>query len=552
MTKFLLGKLAIEVINHPPEQTLLTWLREQAYLTGTKEGCAEGDCGACTVAVGEMLEGRWVYRPINSCISFLADLEGRQILTVEELSAPSDGSLGSAQVLHPVQAAMVDLHGSQCGFCTPGFVMSLFCLHEAQEARETRGDGEGRQDGNGRLGRQEIDRALAGNLCRCTGYGPILQAAKVACNPQNAQGTQNTQDTRPTWIQEQREAGRDFVVRHKALKQPTKDVFRPQTLDELLTLRRDQPGSVLVGGATDIGLWVTKGRRKFPSLILMNGVKELSFIRENSGENGESNSLQIGAGITVEESIPHLSKRVSGLQPILERFGSRQVRSRGTVCGNLANGSPIGDLAPCFIAIGATVELASCDGRRRVPLEDFFIAYGKQDLKLNEIVHSFHLHGRNVPDFRAFKISKRYEQDISSLLLAFCPTWQEDLGHDRIFNHVRIACGGMAATPKRAQKTEQVFAGMALRDAIADLMRSQKTAKVAGKAEFSRIRQAMAKDFQPIADLRASSIYRTQVASNLLLKACISLQHAEGDKDFPALYPALYPASVGLGRSQST
>ena len=405
-------------------ETLLDYLRLRRHACGTKEGCAEGDCGACTVALGTLQDGRLEYAPVNACICLLGMIDGKELVTVEDLASP-DGAL------HPVQDAVLRHHGSQCGFCTPGIVMSLFTLYHA----------------GGDCDRQAVNDTLAGNLCRCTGYRPIVDAALEACDgtPRDAF-----------------EARRAATAERLAALDDDEDLFTgdeeagflaaPATVDALAHLYARHPDATLVAGATDVGLWITKQLRVLPKIILLGRVAGLADIRET--ERG----FHIGAGVTHARAERTLAAIDPDFLELLRRFGGKQVRAVGTLGGNIANGSPIGDTMPALIALGTTLHLRREQATRSMPLEDFFIDYGKQDLAAGEFVT-----GIDVPRltsgevFRCYKISKRFDQDISGVLGAFRFTVEA-----RRVTHTRVAFGGMAATPKRATATEAALKGLRL------------------------------------------------------------------------------------------
>ncbi len=462
---FILNDREVALSDIAPTTTLLDYLRLERRLTGTKEGCAEGDCGACTVLVGRLVSDRLVYESVNACIRFLGSLQATHVVTVEHL-AGQDGTL------HPVQQAMVDFHGSQCGFCTPGFVMSLYGLWL----------------GNDSPSRADIEKALQGNLCRCTGYEPIVRAAEAAA------------EARPSNIFDPITRERETItIRLKALA-PTETItlrqgenclIVPADGSGLAEALADHPGATVVAGSTDVGLWVTKQMRAINPVIFINGITELQQIEETA------DGLIIGAGVSYTMAYAALAKTFLGLGPLINRIGGEQVRNMGTIGGNIANGSPIGDSPPPLIVLGATVTLRSTAGRRTLPLESFFIAYGKQDRQPGEFVESIFVPRLPAGDlFAAYKISKRRDEDISALLGAF--RLSVDGG---IVRSARIAFGGMAATPKRASNVEAALIGKPW---------TEETVRAA-QAAFET-------DYQPLTDWRATSDYRMLAAKNLLMR----------------------------------
>lgn len=449
-----------DIDNVSPTMTVLEYLRETRRLTGTKEGCAEGDCGACSVVVGYLEGDRLRYKAVNACIQFLPTLDGCQLLSVEDLQRP-DGQL------HPVQAEMIQQHGSQCGFCTPGFIMSMFALwHENPGADKA-----------------AIKDALAGNLCRCTGYGPIISAMETALG----QRDYAMREAETIELLKQ--------IRPETQLQMTSDkggFNAPTTARELCQAMAEWPDATLLAGGTDIGLWVTKMHRKLPRIIYTGNVRELGQIIETA------EGFSIGAAVTYSELPPALMQAYPDFAEVLRRIGSVQVRNLGTMGGNIANGSPIGDTPPMLIAMGAELVLTGAKGSRQIPLEDYFLEYGKQDLREGEFVERVIIPKPGAGQvFRSYKISKRFDQDISALCGAFSFT----LDNGRL-NAVRIAFGGMAATPKRALETEQALIG-----------------RNWDEAALAAALPALDKDYQPISDMRASAAYRKTTAANLLKKA---------------------------------
>jgi xanthine dehydrogenase small subunit len=450
-----------EVGGVDPTLTLLEHLRGDLRRTGTKEGCAEGDCGACTVLVGE-LEGdpdheRVSWRAVNACILFLPMIDGKALLTVE--------SLGQ-QGLNPTQRAMVEHHGSQCGFCTPGIVMALHGRAIAAKG-----------------GDAPIKEVLAGNLCRCTGYGPIMAAAQ-ATPPEAPPDVADA-------LRGLRRAAMLELEHPDTLHGVTRRWLAPRSADEVAAVTAAHPDAVIIAGATDVGLWVTKQHRALETVIYLGDAWDLKAIHETPG------SLRLGAGVRYADALPALARLAPDLGAMVRRLGSTQVRNSGTIGGNIANGSPIGDMAPALIALGATLHMRRGEARRDLPLEAFFLAYGRQDRQPGDFVEAVTIPrpppGRIV---RIFKLSKRFDQDISAVCGAFVLT----LAAGAVAS-ARIAFGGMAATPRRALVCETALIGQPW---------TRETVEAAARA--------LAEDFQPISDMRASAAYRALAAANLLRK----------------------------------
>jgi xanthine dehydrogenase small subunit len=462
--RFLRRGEPVTVEDFLPRTTLLDWLRLEARATGTKEGCGEGDCGACTVVLGRERDGRLVYEPVNACILLLGQVDGCEVVTVEDLADPRG--------LHPVQAAMVAHHGSQCGFCTPGIVMSLFALY---------------QEGARPVARETVVDALAGNLCRCTGYRPIVDAALDACAGPASDAFEARRDATLDSLR-RLEDGQDVFI-------GTEESFfaAPATEDRLAGLFLRHPDATIVAGATDVGLWITKAMMPLSRIIWLGRVKGLDAVSETT------TSLSFGATVTHVRAHEALAGLDPDLGELMRRFGSTQVRVSGTVGGNVANGSPIGDLPPALIALGAEVELRRGDETRRLPLEDFFIAYRKQDRRPGEYLRRLIVPKLRPSDHvRALKVSKRMDEDISSVMLACRITVEQD-----VVTEARLAFGGMAGTPKRALEAERALIGNPAGDG----------------AVWRAASEALARDFTPLDDHRASAAYRMQVARNLIIKA---------------------------------
>lgn len=463
---FILNDETVALKDFSPTETLLDYLRLRKRLTGTKEGCAEGDCGACTVLVGRLFEGSLRYETVNACIRFLGSLHGTHIVTVEHL-AGKDGAL------HPVQQAMVDFHGSQCGFCTPGFVMSLYGLWLSSE----------------KPSRAVIEKALQGNLCRCTGYEPIIKAAE------------RVTAARPSTLFDPIERDRASIMSRlwaiplNETITVTKDDCRtiiPSNLSEFAGAYAAEPKATIVAGSTDVGLWVTKQMRALNTVIFINHLSELQSISVTDGV------ISIGAGVTYSQAFETLAKHIPAFGRLIDRIGGQQVRNMGTIGGNIANGSPIGDTPPPLIALGTTLTLRSASGSRSLPLEKFFIDYGKQDRFSGEFVEKIEVPlPKADTHFAIYKISKRRDEDISAL----CAAYHLTLAEDGAAEDIRIAFGGMAGTPKRATALEDALRGKAW---------TQETVDAA--------RDTIDTDFQPLTDWRATAEYRMLTAKNLLTR----------------------------------
>ncbi|WP_099825274.1 xanthine dehydrogenase small subunit [Oceaniglobus indicus] len=468
--RFVLNDRDVSLDRVGAADTLLDFLRIERRLTGTKEGCAEGDCGACTVLVGRLQDGTLRYEPVNACIRLLASLDGCHVVSIEYLSGP-DGKL------HPVQQAMVDHHGSQCGFCTPGFVMSLYALWmENPDPTEI-----------------QIETAIQGNLCRCTGYQPIVKAARAATT---LGSPVDDALTRERAAMTKRLHALHDGARVEVSKGNSRCIL-PASVDDLAQVLLEVPDATMVAGATDVGLWVTKFLRDISPVVFLGQLDGLRKIEVTD------DAIRIGAGASYTDSRAALVADHPHLGPFWDRIAGWQIRSMGTIGGNIANGSPIGDTPPVLIALGATITLRKGDARRTLPIESFFIDYGKQDLDQGEF-----LEGITVPRpiagarHAAYKISKRRDEDISSVCAAF-----NVLVENSTITAARIAFGGMAATPKRAANVEEALVG-------ADW----------SEAALMHAATRLADDFSPLSDWRASSEYRLQVSKNLFRRFWLEQQ----------------------------
>lgn len=460
------GQVVTVAPDVPHTMTVLEYLRSRLRRTGSKEGCAEGDCGACTVVVADAgPDGKLRHRAVNACILFVHQLDGKALFTVDDLA---DG-----EHLHPVQQAMVEAHGSQCGFCTPGFVMSLFGYYKTHEKAD----------------HSSLKDALAGNLCRCTGYRPILEAGEkmYAGSREDRFAPQEA-----ALLKQLATLKRERMLDHST---PAGSFLAPRNVNELAeTLARLPQGeSWMLAGGTDVGLWVTKQHRVPRSIVYLGRVAELQRITDHG------DAIEIGAGVTYTDAFAS----IEGLHPtfarMLRRLGSTQIRNSGTLGGNIANGSPIGDSMPALIALGATLKLQSKSGSRELPLEDFFLAYRKTALQPGEFVASVTV---RKPGKRSrvgiYKLSKRFDQDISAVLAAFHVTLDGDT-----VTGARLAFGGMAGIPARAKQAETLLIG---RRFTPD--------------EIEPAVAALTLDFTPVSDMRASAAYRLLAAQNLLRKFC--------------------------------
>ena len=454
----------VSVSNVPPGRTLLDLLREDLACTGTKEGCGEGDCGACTVVLGEAAGGQVQYRAINSCIRLAHSVDGMALWTVEDLA--QDGAL------HPAQQAMVNEHGSQCGFCTPGFVMSLFGMYQNHVCK-----GEP-------ISRELAQEALSGNLCRCTGYRPILDAAQaMAALPR-------VKVDETALLRKLQSLRSEPGVTETAY-------LAPRTLAGLLQARADQPGAQLVAGCTDVGLWVTKMHLEFGQVIDVTKVEELRRVEHYP------HHIAIGAAVTLADAYAALVKDRPQLHNFATRFAGLPVRNSGTLGGNVANGSPIGDSMPLLIALNANVVLMSVRGHREMPLEQLYTGYRKHVMAADEVLAWIKV-PRPQPGeaMKVYKISKRYDDDISAVCLAI----NLQIEHGKVMT-ASIGAGGVAATPVRAVRTEAALTGQPWTQAT--------------------VRQAMAAlraEFSPISDMRASAAYRSEVLGNLLQRYWLESQ----------------------------
>jgi len=465
IVKFLHAGRIIEIRNPDSNETLLNFIRTKLRKTGTKEGCAEGGCGACTVVLGELKNNDIKYTAINSCITFLPTLTGKQLVLVEDLTSKDN-------LLHPVQEAMVKYHGSQCGFCTPGFVMSLFSIFKNQS----------------KINDNVIKDSIAGNLCRCTGYQPIIKAAKSLSKKNRIDHfTKNKKKT----IAQLKQIGNQTITIYRK----NQKYFAPRYVSELKKILKKNVNSQLLSGGTDLSLVVTKDRKDIDSIIYMNSIRELNYIKNNN------QYIEVGATTPLIEFEIYIKKYYPDFDKILKRYGSTQIRNVATIAGNIATASPIGDTLPLLLALNSKIVLQGIKKIKVLPINEFFISYRKTKLKPGQFIHSIRIPIFEKNVFKAYKISKRFDDDISSV----CAAFNLEIKNKKIKN-VKIAYGGMASIPKRAIYCEKI------------LLNSLITKELIDKAK-----KALEKDFKPISDMRASKKYREIIAKNLLEKCFLEI-----------------------------
>jgi xanthine dehydrogenase small subunit len=457
--KFILNNKIQKIKNPDPNETILNYIRLKLKKTGTKEGCAEGGCGACTVVIGELKNNNIVYRAINSCIAFTTSLEGKQLLVVEDLALKNG-------FLHPVQTAMVNHHGSQCGFCTPGFVMSLFAMYK----------------NNSSYDKKIIEESISGNLCRCTGYRPIIDAAKSLNNNKPDQFKINIKKT---------------IILLKKIQPQSISInnnnnyyFAPRTVKELKNIIKKDSNLNFFSGGTDMSLIVTKQKKNLGNIIYLNSIDELNYIKEGK------KSIEVGATTPLRQFELFIKKYYLDFNTILKRYGSVQIRNVATMAGNIATASPIGDLLPILLSLDASIVVESFNKKTILPLKNFFISYRKTKLKKGQFISSIRIPIFKKNIFKAYKISKRIDDDISSV----CASFNLKIVNKKI-KSIKIAYGGMAPIPKRAIYCEKVLLNSNFSEDI--ILKAQK---------------CLEKDFQPINDMRASKDYRMEIAKNLLIK----------------------------------
>ena len=474
--QFLLNDQLTTLSDIDPNTTILQYLRQHQHKSGTKEGCASGDCGACTVVIAEAVAGKLRYKSLNACISLLPSLHGKQLITVEDLE---DGDR-----LHPVQQAMVDFHGSQCGFCTPGFIMSLFALHKNFPDPS----------------KHQTLEALAGNLCRCTGYRAIVDAAAAAKNHGADQFDRHAEQTIATLNSIAKDTMAQLSL-NKELTDGEQQAFSPLSLSQLSQIMLDNPQARLVAGGTDIVLEITQMHKKLGTIVYVGNVPELQTFEEHDDK------FVIGAALPYSEFTPHLAAHYPEFGDMIERIGSLQIRNQGTLGGNVGNASPIGDTPPVLIALDAKLNLRCGDKVRQIAIEDYFVDYKVTSQQVSEFIESIEIPKpvSKAQQLKVYKISKRFDDDISAVLATFNFTIEND-----VITKARVAFGGMAGIPARAIHCEQALNGQPFTQAIIDAAKTQLT-----------------NDYKPMSDVRASKDYRMTVAQNLLQKAFIEISQPQ-------------------------
>jgi len=459
--QFLFENKIYKIKNPDPNKTILDYVRDDLKKTGTKEGCAEGGCGACTIVLGELNKNKLIYKAINACISFLPTLNGKHLILVEDL-------IEEDKKLHPVQEAMVKFHGSQCGFCTPGFAMSLFSMYKNYS----------------KINNEVVEEALSGNLCRCTGYRPIIDAAKSLNNKKDQDKFKKNQNRTINLLKKIKNV--DVEINNRG-----KIYFAPKTIVNLKKILKKYPNAKILSGGTDLSLEVTKLRKQLKTIISLNSIEKLNFIKKSKS------TIEIGAITSLFDFQNFIKKYFLDFYNILKRYGSLQIRNVGTIAGNIATASPIGDTLPILLTLDAKVIVQGINKKKIFPLNDFFISYRKTKLKKGEFIYSIKIPINKKNIFKAYKISKRFDDDISSV----CGSFSFLIKKNKIAK-AAIAYGGMSEIPKRASIIEKKLINSDF---------SENT--------FSKAVNLINKDFSPIDDMRASRNYRLSIAKNLLLKA---------------------------------
>lgn len=457
--QFIYNNKIYKIKNPNPNQTILDFVRSDLKKTGTKEGCAEGGCGACTIVLGELNNRKLIYKSINSCISFLPIINGKHLILIENLS--------SGNKLHPIQKAMVKFHGSQCGFCTPGFVMSLFAMYKNFS----------------KFNNEIIDETLSGNLCRCTGYRPIIDAAKSLNSKDGKDHFEKNEKKIINLLKKIKD--KEIEISYK-----NKKYFAPKTLSSLKKILKKNSNTKFLSGGTDLSLEVTKQRGEIKNIVSLNSINELKFIKKTK------NLIEIGSGISLYEFQNVIKSYYPDFYNILKRYGSVQIRNVGTLAGNIVTASPIGDSLPLLLSLDSMIKIKTLKSIKTIPLNEFFLSYRKTKLKKGEILYSVQIPINKQNYFKAYKISKRFDDDISSVCASFNFSIKKN-----IILKANVAYGGMSEIPKRASIIEKALTNSSF---------SEDT--------FLKAQKLIAKDFSPIDDMRASKSYRLDVAKNLIMK----------------------------------
>jgi len=457
--QFIYNNKIFKIKNPNPNQTILDFIRSDLKKTGTKEGCAEGGCGACTIVLGELKNQRLIYKSINSCISFLPIINGKHLILIENLT--------SNNKLHPIQEAMVKFHGSQCGFCTPGFVMSLFAMYKNFS----------------KFNDETIDETLSGNLCRCTGYRPIIDAAKSLNYKSDNDHFKKDEKNIIKLLKKIKD--KDIEISYE-----DKKYFAPKTLLSLKKILKKNSNMKFLSGGTDLSLEVTKQRGDIKNMISLNSVKELKFIKKTK------NFIEIGSGVSLYEFKNIIKSYYPDFYNILKRYGSVQIRNVGTLAGNIATASPIGDSLPLLLSLESLIKIKTSKFIKTIPLNEFFLSYRKTKLKKGEILYSVQIPINKENYFKAYKISKRFDDDISSVCASF-----NFLIKKNIILKANVAYGGMSEIPKRASTIEKAL-----------------TNSTFSEDTFLKAQKLISEDFSPIDDMRESKNYRVDVAKNLIMK----------------------------------
>ena len=463
--KFVHENKIVELFNPDSNETLLNFIRTKLKKTGSKEGCAEGGCGACTVVLGELKNNNINYKALNACIAFVPILEGKQLVLVEDLVANEE--------LHPVQEAMVNFHGSQCGFCTPGFVMSLFAMYKNHSFYTD----------------NTIKDSIQGNLCRCTGYKPIIAAAKSLNRKNKYDHFSKNKNNTINFLKKIK--GRSIAINNKSKK-----YFAPKSVNELKKILKKHPNSKLLSGGTDVSLIVTKEKKDLDSLVYMNSIDELNYIKKNNGY------IEVGATTPLIIFESFIKKYFPDFNQILKRYGSVQIRNVCTIAGNIATASPIGDTLPLLLVLDSQIVIKDKSKTQILPLNSFFTSYRKTKLKKGQFIYSVRIPLLSKNIFKAYKVSKRIDDDISSV----CASFNIEIKNDKI-KKIKIAYGGMASVPKRATNCERILKNSILSYKI-----------------INEAKKSLEKDFRPITDTRASEKYRMEVAKNLLEKCFLEIK----------------------------